>query len=62
MPATDAVYEEEVSGLTHKKERQGTVINGLDCAFLQLVVVTSEELEYVKMRTHKVGARGRLRP
>jgi hypothetical protein len=38
------------------------VINGLDCGFLQLVVVTSEELEYVKMRTHKVGARGRLRP
>jgi hypothetical protein len=46
-----------VSGLTHKKERQGTVINGLDCGFLQLVVVTSEELEYMKVRTHKVGAR-----
>jgi hypothetical protein len=33
------------------------VINGLDCGFLQLVVVTSEELEYMKVRTHKVGTR-----
>jgi hypothetical protein len=43
---------------THtQEERQGTVINGLDCGFLQLVVVTSEELEYMKVRTHKVGTR-----
>jgi hypothetical protein len=42
---------------SHKVKEQRTVINRLDCGFLQLVVVTSEELEYMKVRTHKVGTR-----
>jgi len=31
---------------SHRAKGQRTVINRLDCGFLQLVVVTSEELEY----------------
>jgi hypothetical protein len=42
---------------SHEAKEQRTVINRLDCGFLQLVVVASEELEYMKVRTHKVGTR-----